>query len=106
MFVGTVGEGESGMSSESGTDIYTLCVCRPSCFSRARLFETLWTIAHQAPCPWDSPGKNTGVGCHALLQGFPDPGIEPTTPATLVLQADSLLLSHQASPIYTLPCVR
>ena len=23
-------------------------------------------------CPWDFPGKNTGVGCHALLQGvFP-----------------------------------
>ena len=22
------------------------------------------------PCPWDSPGKNTGMGCHALLQGF------------------------------------
>ena len=21
-------------------------------------------------CPWDSPGKNTGVGCHFLLQGF------------------------------------
>ena len=21
-------------------------------------------------CPWDSPGKNTGVGCHALLQGI------------------------------------
>ena len=20
------------------------------------------------PCPWDSPGKNTGVGCHVLLQ--------------------------------------
>ena len=20
--------------------------------------------------PWDSPGKNTGVGCHALLQGI------------------------------------
>ena len=20
------------------------------------------------PCPWDSPGKNTGVGCHRLLQ--------------------------------------
>ena len=26
-------------------------------------------------CPWDSPGKNTGVGCHALLQGiFPTQG--------------------------------
>ena len=24
--------------------------------------------AHQAPRPWDSPGKNTGVGCHFLLQ--------------------------------------
>ena len=22
-----------------------------------------------SPCPWDSPGKNTGVGCHFLLQG-------------------------------------
>ena len=21
-------------------------------------------------CPWDSLGKNTGVGCHALLQGI------------------------------------
>ena len=20
------------------------------------------------PCPWDSPGKNTGVGCHFLFQ--------------------------------------
>ena len=26
-------------------------------------------------CPWDSPGKNTEVGCHALLQGiFPTQG--------------------------------
>ena len=21
-------------------------------------------------CPWNSPGKNTGVGCHSLLQGI------------------------------------
>ena len=27
------------------------------------------------PCPWDSPGKNTGVGCHFLLQ-FDDQLIE------------------------------
>ena len=27
-------------------------------------------------CPWDSPGKNTGVGCHVLLQGiFPTQGL-------------------------------
>ena len=24
--------------------------------------------AHQHPRPWDSPGKNTGVGCHFLLR--------------------------------------
>ena len=22
------------------------------------------------PCPWDSPGKNTGMGCHFLLQSM------------------------------------
>ena len=28
-------------------------------------------------CPWDSPGKDTGVGCHFLLQGnLPDLGIK------------------------------
>ena len=36
--------------------------------SRARLFATPWTAAHQAPRPWDSPGKSTGLGCHCLLQ--------------------------------------
>ena len=29
-------------------------------------------------CPWDSPGKDAGVGCHALLQGiFPIQGLNP-----------------------------
>ena len=36
-------------------------------FSRVQLCATPWTAAHQAPRPWDSPGKNTGVGCHCLL---------------------------------------
>ena len=38
-------------------------------FSHVLLFVTLWTVAHQAPL-WDSPGKNTGVGFHDLLQGI------------------------------------
>ena len=32
---------------------------------------TVWPHRRQStrlPCPWDSPGKNTGVGCHFLLQ--------------------------------------
>ena len=37
-------------------------------FSHVQLFVTLWTVAHQALCSWDSPGKNTGAGCHVLLQ--------------------------------------
>ena len=32
-------------------------------------------------CPWNFPGKNTGVGCHLLRQGdLPNPGIEPRSP--------------------------
>ena len=33
-------------------------------------------------CPWDSPGKNTGVGSHSLFQGdLPGPGIKLGSPA-------------------------
>ena len=47
-----------------------------SCFSRVRLFETLWAVAHQAPLSIGFSGKNTGVCCHALLQGiFPAQGL-------------------------------
>ena len=37
-------------------------------FSCVRLCVTPQMAAHQLPRPWDSPGKNTGVGCHFLLQ--------------------------------------
>ena len=47
-----------------------LHVCALSCFSRVQLFVTLWTAARQAPLPMGFSGKNTGVGCHALLQGI------------------------------------
>ena len=36
-------------------------------------------------CPWDSPGKNTEVGCHALLQG-----IFPTQGSNLRLMSSAL----------------
>ena len=46
--------------------------------------------------PWDSPGQNTGVGCHPLLQGdLPNPRIEPRSPA---LQEDSLPTEPQGKP--------
>ena len=55
-------------------------------------------------CLWDSPGKNTGVGCYFLLQGdLPNPGglpedpqIGPRSPA---LQADFLPSEPQGKPV-------
>ena len=62
-----------------------LTLCNPVDFSPARLL-----------CPWDFPGKNTGVGCNFLLQGiFLNQG---SNLRLLHWQADSLLLSHQGSP--------
>ena len=37
-------------------------------FSRVRLCATPWWQPTRLRHPWDSPGKNTGVGCHFLLQ--------------------------------------
>ena len=37
-------------------------------FSRVRLCVTHRRQPTRLPHPWDSPGKNTGVGCHFLLQ--------------------------------------
>ena len=56
-----------------------VCVCVThtlSCFSRVQLFATAWTVAHQPPLSWDSPGKNARVGCHAFFQRvFPTWGL-------------------------------
>ena len=61
--------------------------CVLSHFHCVRFFMTPWTIVHQVLCLGDSPGKNTGVGCRALLRGnLPNKGIEPmslTSPALI-----------------------
>ena len=47
-------------------------------FRRVRLFATPRTVAHQAPLSMGFSSKNSGVGCHALLQGiFPIQGSNP-----------------------------
>ena len=51
------------------------CVCVPS-HSAMSDFATPRTVAPRLLSPWNSPGKNTGVACHFLLQGiFPTQGI-------------------------------
>ena len=45
-----------------------LLLLLPSHFSCVRLCVTHRRQPSRLPRPWDSPGKNTGVGCHFLLQ--------------------------------------
>ena len=52
------------------THVHLKYVCVLSCFGLVRLFATLQAVAHQAPQSRDSPGKNTGVDCHAPFQGI------------------------------------
>ena len=76
--------------------------CMLSHLSRVQLFVTLWTVARQAPlaCPWDSPSKNTGVGCHVLLQGiFPTQGSNLYLLHLLHWQVDSLPLAPPGKPL-------
>ena len=42
-------------------------------------------------CPWDSPGKNTGVGCH--VRNLPDPGISCIEVSFILSLNFSFLLS-------------
>ena len=70
-------------------------------FSRPWLLATPWTVACQAPLSMKFPSKNTGVGCHSLLQG-----VFPTEGWNLgLLHCRQILnpLSHQGSPTQTIP---
>ena len=52
------------------TEWFLPCACMLSHFGCVQLFVTPLTIACQAPLSMGFSGKNTGVGCHALLQGI------------------------------------
>ena len=69
-------------------------VMRQKSLSCVRLFSIPWSVACQAPL-WDSPGKNTGVGCYSLLQGiFLTQG---SNPGLLHCRRILYCLSHQES---------
>ena len=73
--------------------LYCCCLVVKSCLT------LLWPHALQPARllrPRDFPGKNTGIGCHVLLQGvFPT---QESNPSLLRWQADSLPLSHHERP--------
>ena len=68
----------------------------------ACLAVSVWSNSlrpHQAPLSMRFPGKNTGVGCHALLLGiFLTQGLN-TCLVSPALQMNSLLLGHWASQL-------
>ena len=82
-------------------DVICMCVlcCVQSC---PALHDTMDCSPPGFSVHGDSPGKNTGVGCHALLQGiFLTQGSNPHLLCLLHRQADSLPL---APPGETLQC--
>ena len=75
-----------------------ICVC-----VHAKLLHScLWPYAPQSfrlIWPWDSPGKNTGVGCYFLLQEiFLTQGSNPCLIHLLHWQADSLPVAPSGKP--------
>ena len=56
------------------------------------LLNVMWKLQPaRIFCPWDYLDKNTGVGCHFLLQGdLLDPGTESVSPEAFVLAAGFL----------------
>ena len=76
--------------------VYRLCSRAAVC--PAKLLQSCLTLCDPyASLParllrsWDSPGKNTGVGCHALLQGiFSTQGLNPYLLGLLHWQVCSL----------------
>ena len=84
------------LDSQSSALCITVCVlvaqscptvCNPMDEKHAKL-----------PCSWTSPGKNTGVGCHSLLQG-----IFPTQGSNLGLQHCRQILYLPSEPPGIIP---
>ena len=81
----------------------------PACKVASVVFNFLWPYGlcpSRLLCPWGSPGKNTGVGCHGLLQGiFPTQGSNPHLLNLLHWQVGSLPLASSGKPILYLNSV-
>ena len=74
----------------------SLCCAMLSCSVVSDSFQHHELYLQGSSCSGDSPGKNTGVGCHTLLQGIcPSQGSNPGIPHCRQILYH---LSHQGSP--------
>ena len=76
--------GPASPGPQSRQDAAGFTLSRTSMLSGVRLFVTEWTSqTARLLSLCNFPGKDTGGGCHFLLQGnLPDPGIKPTSSAS------------------------
>ena len=78
--------------------VYIRLLLLLSRFRHVQLCVTPWTVAHQAPLSMEFSRQKYWSGLpHPPPGDLPNPGIEPKS---FVLQADSIPLSHQGSPMY------
>ena len=62
------------------------CLAMLGCFSCVQVFATLWTVAFQAPLSMGFSRQDYWSGLLCLPPGdFPNPGIEPMSPAAPAL---------------------
>ena len=52
---------------QSSPCLWILSYSHKSSATAAKSLQSCLTLCDRLPRPWDSPGKNTGVGCHFLL---------------------------------------
>ena len=74
------------------------CVCVFNCSVVSDSLQPQELRPARLPFPWDSPGKKTGVGSHALLQGISTQGSNPHLLCLLHWQAGSLPLVLPGKP--------
>ena len=85
----------SQVSSFLGSSLLCMCVY-VSCSVRSDSLRAHGLQPTSFLCPWNSPGKITGVGFHSLLQGIFPP--QESNPGLLHCRQILYHLSHQGSP--------
>ena len=76
--------------------VYVCCCCQVA----SVVSDSVWPHGLQPTrllCPWDSPGKNTGVGCHFLLQCVKVESESEVTQSCLTL-SNPWTAAYQAPP--------
>ena len=82
-----------------GLSLTSVCM-HLSLFHCGQLFVTLWNVTHQTPLSLEFSRQEYWSELPCPPPGdLPDPGMEPSSPASPTLQADYLPLSHRGSPM-------